>query len=75
MPQQHVRQEEPDDQATPPTDEEARHAQRPHRDPVVLVEEPQLRIAREVLDGVRVGRRVLVAEDPSDVAPPEALAR
>ena len=75
MPQQHVRQEEPDDQAAPPADQEARHAQRPHRDPVVLVQEPQLGVAGEVLDRVRVRGRVLVAEDPSDVAPPEALPR
>ena len=39
----------------------------------MLVQEPQLGVAGEVLDRVRVGSRVLVAEDPSDVAPPEAL--
>ena len=70
-----VDHEEADDQAGPAGDEVGGHAEGPRRDPVVLGEEPQLGVLGEVLDRVRVPALVLVAEDPADVAPPEALER
>jgi hypothetical protein len=73
VPDEHGGAEEADDEAAPAGDQVAGRAEGHGADPVVAVEEAQLRVAGEIADDVKVGGAVAAGEDPADVAPPEAV--
>ena len=75
VPQQHRGEEEPDQQAAPPSDQQAGDGQHPRTDPLEPLEQAQLRKGGEVLDGREIGRLVLGGQDPAHVAPPEPVTR
>src|SRR5664279_2573758 len=73
VPEQDGGEEEPDEQATPSSDQEAGDGQHPWADPIEPFEQTELGVGGEVLDGVEIGALVLRGQDPADVAPPEPV--
>ena len=69
MPEHHGRQEESDDESAPPGEQERHGSEHPWADPVVSVQEPQLREPGGVTNPVDVGTAVAVGQiQPSGCA-------
>ena len=73
VPQQHGRQEEPDQQTAPAEEGQTEQSEGPRPDPVVPLQPAQLGIGSKVLDAIEVGVFVLGGQDPTHVAPPEPV--
>ena len=73
MPEHHGRQEESDDESAPPGEQERHGSEHPWADPVVSVQEPQLREPGH--EPCRRRYRCGGGQDPTDVAVPEPLQR